>query len=209
MRAHLTACLLLGCAALAAAAPAARGATGCSLNDPDRDIRRLFPTSTGYRTDFLSIEDRGGAAAAAQLEAALGDKLDPLYEALDVPYSYYTVLSGTQAIGYVHGVNQKGKYGGMQLILATDTNRVIQAFYYQKISSPEAKRFREPAFTDQFKGLSLADFRAFRQAAAADRAQTRVGGIKDPTEKSGQDFAATLRGLLKNLLLLDLFKPKA
>ena len=96
------------------------GAVGCSLNDPDRDIKRLFPESTGYRTEFISIENRGGQDLARVVETRLGDALDTKYETLDVPYAYYTVLKEKTPIGRVHGVNQKGLFGGMQLILATD-----------------------------------------------------------------------------------------
>jgi hypothetical protein len=106
----------------------------------------------------------------------------------------------------VHGVNQKGKYGGMQLILATAPDGVVVSFYYQKISSPEAKRFRDPSFTDQFKGLTLTDFYRYRHLPEVERVNSRVGKIEDPTEKSAEDFAATLRGVMKNLILLDEFQ---
>ena len=86
-------------------------AVGCTLNDPDRDISRIFPSATGYKTEFITLEERGGQALADRVEARLGDKLHPVYEAQDVPYAYYTVLKGKEAIGRVHGVNQKGTYG--------------------------------------------------------------------------------------------------
>ena len=168
-------------------------AVGCSLSDPDRDVRRLFPESTGYKTQFITIEEKGGKTLASELEKKLRDKLDPIYESLDVPYAYYTVLKGKEVIGRIHGVNQKGTYGGIQLILATDLEGEIISFYFQRISSPEAAKFRAPSFTDQFKGLTLADF--YRQDIIA----------KDPTEKSHDDFKATLRGIKKNLILLDIF----
>ncbi|MBN2333769.1 MAG: hypothetical protein JXO49_11985 [Deltaproteobacteria bacterium] len=180
--------LLLSCPALAA--------VGCTLNNPDRDIIRIFPAATNYRTEFISIQDRGGAILAAKIEKKLGDRLDPHYESLDVPYAYYTVLQGGKTIGYVHGVNQKGTYGGLQLILATDPQGVIRNFYYQKISSPEARLFRDRHFTSQFLGLTLADF--FQDRAAAI--------IRDPSTASSADFAATMRGIMKNLILLDEFK---
>lgn len=199
---HRLAILLL----LMSGARPALAAVGCTLNDPDRDIRRVFPTATGYRTDFVTIQELGGEALARDIEEKMGDKLDPVYEALDVPYAFYAVLNGTNVIGRVHGVNQKGKYGGMQLILATDLDDRIVAFYYQKISSPEAKRFRDPGFLGQFKGAMLADFADYRRLPEPERAASRIGGIKDPTEKSAEDFKATLRGLMKNLILLELFE---
>ena len=51
------------CVALAlilAPLPRLFAAVGCDLNDPDRDVARLFPESTGYKTDYVSIKDRGG-----------------------------------------------------------------------------------------------------------------------------------------------------
>ena len=30
-------------------------AIGCSLTDPDRDIKRLFPNATNYKTEFITI----------------------------------------------------------------------------------------------------------------------------------------------------------
>ena len=174
-------------------------AIGCTLNDPDRDIQKLFPQSTGYKTDFITIQERGGEKLKKEVEQILGDTFDPLYESLDVPYSYYTVLKGKDVIGYVHGVNQKGTYGTIQIILATDTNGKIIGFYYQKISSPEAEKFREKSFTDKFIGLELADF------YKSDDSSGKVAAIKDPTEKNKDDFKATIRGTKKNLILLDTF----
>ena len=171
-------------------------AIGCTLNDPDRDIRRIFPRSTGYKTDFVSIEEKGGKPLFEKIEAKLGDKLETIYEPIDTPYAQYTVLRGIDVVGYIHGVNQKGTYGGMQLILATDTDGKIIAFYYQKISSPESKLFRKKKFTDQFIGLTLEDF------YKGDLKRK----IEYPSEKSYEDFIITLRGLKKNLILLDEFK---
>ncbi|HNV48960.1 MAG TPA: hypothetical protein PKJ16_18100, partial [Spirochaetota bacterium] len=89
----------------------AYAAVGCDLNDPDRDVKRLFPGSTGYKTQYVSIDKKGGAALLARIEQRLGDKFQGLFETIDVPYTVYEVYRGTQRIGYIHGVNQKGKFG--------------------------------------------------------------------------------------------------
>ena len=191
---------------LAALVPAAvNAATGCTLNDPDRDIMRLFPDATSYKTEFIAVSERGGDSLAARIEEGLGDELDSVFEALDVPYAYYIVLDGKDIIGHVHGVNQRGMFGGMQLILATDPEGVIVDFYYQKLSSPEAKRFRADAFTDQFTGLGLTDFIEHRHARGAEDEENAVAAIEDPSAESEEDFDATLRGLTRNLLLLHEF----
>lgn len=173
-------------------------AVGCTLNDPDRDVRRIFPGSTGYKTEFITIEEAGGEKLFEEVQEKLGDKFDPVYETIDVPYAYYTVLKGREKIGYIHGVNQRGTYGGMQLILATDLDGKIIDFYYQKISSPESRKFRDKSFTDRFTGMTLKDF--YDGLPAGDAA--------DPTENSHEDFRNTIRGLKKNLILFNEFKLK-
>ncbi len=168
----------------------ALAAVGCTLNDPDRDVKRIFPESTGYKTSFITIKESGGQELFEGVQDELGDKFDSIYESIDVPYSFYDVLKGKELIGRIHGVNQKGTYGGMQLILATDLEGRIIDFYYQKISSPEAKRFMDKSFTSQFQGLSLNDF------------VNNIPDIKDPSSNNHDDYVATLRGLKKNLILL-------
>ncbi len=173
-------------------AEVAYAAVGCSLNDPDRDVKRIFPESTGYKTTFITIKEKGGEALKKEIEDKLKDKLEPVYENIDVPYSFYTILKGKEAIGYIHGVNQKGKYGGIQLIIATDTKGKIINFYYQRMSSPEAGKFMDAKFTSKFNGLTLDDFIKGNLS------------INDPSANSPEDFRATLRGLKKNLILLDM-----
>jgi len=174
-------------------------AVGCELNDPDRDINKAFPQSTGYKTDFVTIAEKGGEKLKVEIEEKLGDKFDALYESLDVPYTYYTILKGKDILGYMHGVNQKGLYGGMQLIISTDPKGKIILFYYQKLSSQEAKEFRERSFTDQFTSLTLEDF------LKSNEPGSRISNIKDPSKNSHEDFRYTLRGLKKNMILLNEF----
>ena len=173
-------------------------AIGCTLNDPDRDIKRLFQKATNYKTEFISIKQQDDKKLAEELEAKLADKFEPTYESIDVPYAYYTVLKKKETIGYVHGVNQKGLYGGIQIILATDPNGVIMDCYYQKITSPEAKKFKDKKFTKQFVGLSLADFYT--------KDLKKI--IKNPTTRNAADWLSTFRGIRKNLILHDEFMLK-
>ncbi|MCF7920602.1 MAG: hypothetical protein K9N06_11880 [Candidatus Cloacimonetes bacterium] len=136
-----------------------------------------------------------------EIEARLGDVFDEKFEKTDVEYSYYTILKGSEIIGRIHGLNQRGRFGGMQLILATDLEGRIVDFYYQKISSPEADKFKAIEFTNQFLGISLQDF----YENAQDSTKTRLAQIKDPSQENRQDFEYTLRGIKKNLIQLDFF----
>jgi len=179
-------------------------AVGCSLDDPDRDVKRLFPESTGYLTKLLTLKEIGGEALKIKIEEKLGDKFDTVYEDLDVPYAYYIVLKGKDPIGYIHGVNQKGKFGVLQLVIAVDLEGRIMAFYYQRISSPESSKFRASQFTGQFKGLSLEDFYKY-SVSNNSLSEGRITKISDPSVNSPEDFRATLRGIKKDLILLDEF----
>jgi hypothetical protein len=171
-------------------------AVGCTLNDPDRDIKRIFPEATGYKTSFITIKEIGGEELYSQIQKEVGDTFDTIYETIDVPYSFYDVLKGKEVIAHIHGVNQKGTYGGMQLIIATDLNGKVVNFYYQKMSSPEAPKFMDKGFTKQFNGLKLDNFAEV------------TSKIKDPTSQSKDDFRLTLRGLKKNLILLKELRLK-
>ena len=173
-------------------------AVGCDLNDPDRDVRRLFPDSTGYRTTYLSIDRIGGQPLFERLQDRLGDRFTGLFETIDVPYTLYTVLKGRDVIGYIHGVNERGQHGGMQVFLVLDTKGAINDFYMQRITSREASTLRSRDFGAQFSGLSLADFVPYNPVRRAD-----IPGAIQPRE--GDDFFSVLRAVKKNLILMDIF----
>jgi hypothetical protein len=180
-------------------------AVGCDLNDPDRDVKRLFPESTGYKTLYVSIAQKGGEDLLRQVEERLGDHFQGLYETVDVPYTMYQVFRGRELIGYIHGVNQKGQYGGIQVFLALDLEGTIRAFYFQKLTSRQAKVLRDPEFGNQFVGLSLKDFYAYDIVSHEATGQTPVTTIKNPAPEAEPDFRAALRAAKKNLILVDEF----
>jgi hypothetical protein len=190
---------------LISAIPAAHAAVGCDLNDPDRDVARLFPGSTGYKTMYVSIDKKGGDALLAQIEERLGDKFQGLFETGDVPYTIYEVYKGTDKIGYIHGVNQKGQYGGIQVFLVLDLEGMIKSFYFQKLTSKAAKELRAPEFGKQFEGLSLADFYDYDVASGKTKVPGRVDQIKNPAPEAELDFHASMRAAKKNLILMDEF----
>lgn len=183
------------------------GAVGCDLNDPDRDIARLFPESTGYKTIYVSIIQRGGEPMLTRIESALGDKFHGLYETIDVPYTIYEILSKKKLIGYIHGVNQKGQYGGIQVFVCLDLEGRITAFYIQKMTSQYAKAMRSAAFGGQFIGLTLKDFDHYD--VNTGKASGKIAAIKNPAPEAEADFRAALRATKKNLILMNEFIYKA
>ena len=191
---------------------AAFGAIGCTLSNPARDLKTLFPEMTSYREDVKEMAKLpDGRAAYEALPARVGGELDPVYEAYDTPYTLYSVFQGEARIGYVHGVNVPGRGGVIQIFLAVDPETaVVKRMFFQRLESPGGTALRNPASTGQFAGLSLADFYKHDYYAAADPANAadRVGKLAPPAglpPDAMPDWNATLRGVRKNLILLDLF----
>ncbi len=187
---------------LVMAAPAL-AAVGCDLNDPDRDVARFFPESSGYKTTYVSIDKRGDETMLRRMEKRLGDRFHGIYETIDVPYTIYEIQSGKRKIGYIHGVNQKGQFGGIQVFVALDLSGRIKSFYIQKMTSQWAKKLRDPKFGRQFAGLSLKDFEAYDPATG--KGSGRMAEIRNPAPEAEEDFRAALRALKKNLILMDEF----
>ena len=182
-----------------------QAAVGCDLNDPDRDVARLFPESTGYRTIYMSIDKKGGKPLLEKIEKRLGDPFKGLFETADVPYTIYEILKNGEKIGYIHGVNQKGQYGGLQVFLVLDLHGTIKSLYFQKLTSKGAKRLREPQFGAQFEGLRLADFASYDVVSGKTTSPGRIDAIENPAPEAEKDFRATLRAVKKNLILMDEF----
>ncbi len=180
-------------------------AVGCDLNDPDKDVKRMFPGSTGYKTEYVSISRKGGDSLLAHVERRLGDKFQGLFETGDVPYTMYRVFRKKELVGYIHGVNQKGTYGGIQVFLALDTAGVIRTLYFQKLTSKAASKLREPSFGRQFAGLSLRDLYKYDVVTGTETGSDKISSIKNPAPDAASDFKSALRGVKKNLVLVDEF----
>jgi len=179
------------------------GAVGCDLNDPDRDVARLFRESTGYKTHYVSIDRKGGEPLLAKIETRLGDKFRGIYETIDVPYTIYEIFANKKRIGYIHGVNQKGQFGGIQVFVVLDLEGRIRGFYIQKMTSKYAGKLRDANFGKQFSGLTLKDFELYD--IVSGKASGKVDAIKNPAPEAEADFRAALRATKKNLILMDEF----
>ena len=185
-------CLVIG-------ALPAQAAIGCDLNFPASDVARLFPGSTGYKLVYHSL----GPEALSRVEARLGERYRALYAPLNVPYTLYEVYAGTTKIGYIHGVNQKGQFGVIQVFLSLDLEGRIRCFYIQKITGPQAGKFRSAPFANQFTGITLRSFDAYDPATG--KGSGRIARLTPPAPEAETDFYGVLRALKKNLVLMDEF----
>ncbi len=175
------------------------------MNDPDRDVKRLFPESTGFKTLYVSISQKGGESLLRQIEERLGDKFKGLFETMNVPYTMYRIYKEKELVGYIHGVNQKGQYGGIQVFLALDLEGKIRSFYFQKLTSRSSGLFRDPEFCRQFVGLDLKDFYRYDVVSGKETIAGKITQIQNPDQASEADFKAALRATKKNLILVDEF----
>ncbi len=196
---------------LAAAPLPVFGAIGCTLSNPAEDLKYLYPEMTTFKEELMEFSKiKDGAAAFKGLRARLGSDLDPIYETYETPYTVYSVFKGQTKIGVVHGVNVPGKGGVIQVFVAADpANAEIKRFFFQRLESPAARQLRAKEFLAQFAGLTLADFYKHDYYAAADPGSKadKVGAIKPPAlDAAGKpDYLAAVRGVRKNLILLDYF----
>src|SRR5215471_418857 len=203
--------ILTAFAVMIAAAQPAIAAIGCTLSNPAEDLKYLYPEMTTFKEELMEFSKlKDGAALFKGLRARLGSDLDPIYETYETPYTVYSVFKGSTKIGVVHGVNVPGKGGVIQVFVATDPQTAaIKSFFFQRLESPAARQLRAKEFRTQFDGLTLADFYKHDYYAAAQPGAKadKLAGIRPPAlDAAGRpDYEASLRGLRKNLILLDYF----
>jgi hypothetical protein len=189
----------------------ALAAIGCTLTNPSQDLKYLFPDLTTYKEELRDLSRmKGGKELYRELKERLGSDLDPVYETYETPYTVYTIFKGTEVLGYVHGVNVPGQGGMIQIFLSTDPiTGAIRRVFFQRLESLASRTLRSKAFLDQFATLSLADFYKHDYYAAVESgsAKDKIARIKNPVidGKGKDDYDASIRGLRKNLILLDFF----
>lgn len=186
-------------------------AIGCTLSNPAQDLKYLFPEMTTYKEVARQFDQmKDGRVQFRSLRDRLGSDLDPVYETYETPYTVYQVFRGAELVGIVHGVNVPGRGGVIQVFLATDPGTgAIRNLFFQRIESPAARALKDKAFRAQFQGLTLADFYKHDYFKVADpgSGNDRVARIAAPRLEGPalEDYQASLRGIRKNLILLDMF----
>jgi hypothetical protein len=177
-------------------------AINCELNDPASDVPRLFPESSSYKVSGFSFAAPGSEGKLPKVEARLGG-VPSLYAPLNVPYTLYVCYKGPEKIGYVHGVNQKGQFGVLEVFVSLDLHGRIKAFYLQRIAGQWGSKFTSAKFGKQFLGLTLKDFETYDFMGG--KGSGKLAAIVNPAPEALTDFLGLLRALNKNLILMDEF----
>jgi hypothetical protein len=186
-------------------------AVGCTLSNPAQDLKYLFPEMTSYKEELRELRKlKDGREVYEGLKARLGRELDAVYETYETPFTLYSVFKGEEQIGIVHGVNVPGEGGVIQIFLSVDPKSgEIRRFFYQRLESSVSRALKKKEFLAQFAGLTLADFYKHDYYAVADpgNEKDKVGKIKSPLpdEQGRADYETSVRGVRKNLILLDVF----
>jgi hypothetical protein len=204
--------LMLGLLILFGSGPRpSSAAVGCALTNPAQDLKYLFPEMTTYKEELRDLSRmKDGRVLYGSLKERLGSDLDHVYETYETPYTLYMIYKGKELIGLVHGVNVPGQGGLIQVFLSADPQTgAIRRVFFQRLESPAARILRSKEFLDQFANLNLADFykHDYYRVAQPDSEKDRIARIQYPAAdgKGQKDYDASIRGVLKNLILLDIF----
>lgn len=186
-------------------------AIGCTLSNPAEDLKYLYPAMTSYKEDLQEFGRlTNGKVLFQALRERLAGDLDPIYETYETPYTIYNVFKGAELIGIVHGVNVPGRGGVIQVFLAADpkTGGIVK-FFFQRLESSASVALRDKAFRSRFEGLTLGDFYKHDYYQSTGKTEIdAIAKIATPAtlDEAGQaDYKASLRGIRKNLILLDFF----
>jgi len=173
----------------------ALGATGCSLDNPQKDLALFFPSFSHFTVQYLTFANQNPKAHGT-LGERLGGDLDQVYETRDVPYTLYSVYDGQKTLGYVFGTNQRGTYSNIQVIAATDALGALEKVYIQKIRSPKSQLFLSDEFLANLASVPLETYQKLGPCLQ-DKACTQ-NPILDPSQGAeSEDYRAILRGMTK------------
>ncbi len=128
----------------------AHAAVNCTLEHPDRDIKRLVKESTSYKVRELIPFRHGKKELLKTLARELGDELDPEFETSETPYTFYAVYKGGEYVSLVLGINARAVAGPMQLFVVYERKGGIRDIFVQKISSKDAPAFRSKFYREQY-----------------------------------------------------------
>src|SRR5262245_10670532 len=82
-------------------------AVSCTLDAPDRDVRRLVREATTYKVRELIPFRHGRKNLLKEIADRLETQLDSEYESDTTPYVFYAVYKGAEQVALILGVTAR------------------------------------------------------------------------------------------------------
>jgi len=142
--------------------------TFCSVREPNRLIREMFPRHTGFRTEMLEIT----AEIAAKFPADLPFRFDRREV---TRHPLFIVMEGERIVGYVQARTQPTRWGLTEYVWALDAQLALLNFRVQRSREPGADRLDRSRLAAVLRGLSLDEVRRRWSAAWLGELQSRQG----------------------------------
>ncbi|MBI3555106.1 MAG: hypothetical protein HY074_02430 [Deltaproteobacteria bacterium] len=171
----------------------ALAAVNCTLEHPDRDIKRLVKDSTTYRVRELIPFRHGKKDLLKSIARTLDSELDPEFESGETPYTFYAVYKGNENVALVLGTTARVVAGPMQLFVVYARKGGIQDIFVQKISSKDAPAFRSKFYREQYFKFGI--------NSLPTEADVRPP-IRSPSNDTIRDHHSFLRAVRFNILLV-------
>jgi hypothetical protein len=126
--------------------------TFCSVREPNRLIREMFPRHTGFRTEMLEIT----AETAAKFPADLPFRFDRREV---TRHPLFIVMEGDRVVGYVQARTQPTRWGLTEYVWALDAKLALLDFRVQRSREPGADRLDRSRLVGALRGLTLDEAR--------------------------------------------------
>ncbi|MDP2960516.1 MAG: hypothetical protein Q8N71_03740 [candidate division Zixibacteria bacterium] len=133
--------------ALAIYFPLSSFAAVCVFRFPDRDVYKLYPKATNYKSVIKKI-DRD---TKEKCEAFLGKPLD----SDETELTFYEIYKGKELIGMIHPHAERGEYGTIEVVWAFTLDGRITDFVIQRDREKKGKELNGPEFRKQFAGKNI------------------------------------------------------
>jgi hypothetical protein len=127
--------------------PLSTFAAVCVFRFPDRDVYKLYPKATNYKSVLKTIDKD----AKGKIEALLGRPLDPD----ETELTFYEIYKGKELIGMIHPHAERGEYGTIEVVWAFTLDGKIIDFTIQRDREKKGKELNGPDFRKQFGGKDI------------------------------------------------------
>jgi hypothetical protein len=127
--------------------PLSSFAAVCVFRFPDRDVYKLYPKATNYKSVLKKVDK----TAKGKIEALLGQSL----EADETELTFYEVYKSKDLIGIIHPHAERGEYGTIEVVWAFTPDGKIIDFTIQRDREKKGKELNSPDFGKQFRGKDI------------------------------------------------------